>query len=168
MSTTSAAAPPLDELELVDDGIVEDATRRAEFARARHHRFILGLAVAVILGTFLLQVRPDQRVAVRGLAAFPLPELCGTKLLWGFECPACGLTRSFIFAGRGDWLRALELNRVGFLMMLAVVAQLPYRLTMLSRLRRGTPIADSVWPKLAAWTIIAALIVNWGLKLVGI
>lgn len=163
MSIQSTAAPVLDVLELVDD----DA-RRADLRRARHHRFMLWLAAAVIAGTFLLEVRPDQRVAVRGFAAFPLPELCGTKILWGFECPACGLTRSFIFAGRGEWLRALELNRVSFLLMLAVVGQIPYRLTMLSRHRRGEPTVAALWPKLVAWAIIAALVINWCLKIVGI
>ena len=179
MTINSTPTPSFDVLEVVVDDEhtralsaaraaaqrLEDA-RFAEFRQARHHRLMLWIAAGVIAGTFLLEVRPDQRVAVRGFGSFPLPELCGSKVVWGFECPACGLTRSFIRAGRGEWLRSLEANRVGFLMMLAVVGQIPYRLAMLGRFRRREP-TDARWPKLVAWLIIAALVVNWGLKISG-
>lgn len=174
MSTTSTAgvstaAPSLDVLEVVADEELlrlEDL-RAAARRRARHHRFMLWVTAAVIAGTFLLEVRPDQRVSLRGFPSLILPETCASKVVWGFDCPACGLTRSFIFAGRGEWLRSLEMNRMGFLLMLAVVAQIPYRLTMLNQWRRNQP-GTARRPKLVAWLIIAALFVNWVLKMCGV
>jgi hypothetical protein len=88
---------------------------------------MLWIACAVIAGTFLLEVLPDHRVALRGFTSYPLPELCGSRVAFDVECPGCGLPRSFIWAGRGEWLRALQMNRVGFLMMLAVVGRLVVR-----------------------------------------
>jgi len=151
------------------DAPVDRAELRAREAarRAKHHRFMLWMAAVVIVFTFLLEVRPDQRVAFRGLPAFPLPESCGSKMMWGIECPGCGLTRSFIWAGRGEWLRSYHINRVGFLMMLAFVGQIPYRLAMLGRYRRGEP-TDSRWPTRIGSLLIAALFLNWGLKLLGL
>ena len=70
--------------------------RAAAAERAKHHRLMLRIAGVVIAGTFLLEVLPDQRVALRGFTAYPLPELCGSRLAFDIECPGCGLTRSFI------------------------------------------------------------------------
>lgn len=141
--------------------------RLAAAERAKHHRLMLGIAGVVIAGTFLLEVLPDQRVALRGLTSYPLPELCGSRLALGVECPGCGLTRSFIWAGRGEWLRALEMNRVGFLMMLAVVGQIPYRILMLRHFERGE-MPELAWPRRIGWALIALLFGNWALKVCGI
>lgn len=141
--------------------------RAAAAERAKHHRLMLWIAGAIIAGTFLLEVLPDQRVALRGLTSYPLPELCGSRLALGIECPGCGLTRSFIWAGRGEWLRALEVNRVGFLMMLAVVGQIPYRILMLRHFERGE-MPELAWPRRFGWALIAMLFGNWALKICGV
>ncbi len=142
--------------------------RRAVAAeRAKHHRLMLRIAGVVIAGTFLLEVLPDQRVALRGFAAYPLPELCGSRLAFGVECPGCGLTRSFIWAGRGEWVRSLEVNRVGFFMMLAVVGQIPYRILMLRHFERGV-MPELAWPRRFGWALIAMLFGNWALRICGI
>jgi hypothetical protein len=142
--------------------------REAGAWRIKHHRLMLRLSVAALCLTFLLEVLPDgQRVAVRGFSTYPLPETCGAKLLWGGECPGCGLTRSFIWASRGQWERSLAANRLGLLMLAACVAQIPYRITMIRSSERDGRNSGR-WAGYFGAALIALLIGNWVLKVLGV
>ena len=61
------------------------------------------IATAVLMLAFALVEVPGGRVAVRGLAGYPLPPSCVPRARWGIHCPGCGLTRSFIHLAEGDW-----------------------------------------------------------------
>lgn len=98
------------------------------------------------------------------------PETCLSRSLWNFECAGCGLTRSFIHLASGDLKASIGIHRVGWLLALATAIQIPYRIFMLRWLRaRGLP--EPV-PRMLNWLVaavlIAALLVNWLLKLIGI
>src|SRR5205807_2633311 len=82
----------------------------------RRHREMLLLATLVVCLTFVLRVRPDGRVALPGLAEYPLPETCLSQLWFGRKCPGCGLTRSFIFLAHADWPASWRLHRLGWLL----------------------------------------------------
>jgi hypothetical protein len=129
---------------------------------------MLWIAVAVLLLSFTLRVRDDQRVALVGLNGLPAPEMCGSRAWFDIECPGCGLTRGFIRLASGDWSGAITLNRVTPLLAFAVLAQIPYRMALL----RGWPsirrFAESPWSNAFGWVLIIALIGNWLLKLLGI
>ncbi len=93
-----------------------------------HHRQMLLVSAGIVVLSFLLEVRPDQRVTPRGLPDFPIPETCASRSLFGAKCPGCGLTRSFIHLARADSRASLAIHRVGWLLALAVLIQFPYRL----------------------------------------
>jgi hypothetical protein len=136
--------------------------------RTRHHRLMLRLSIAAVCLAFLLEVLPDGiRVAVRGFSDYPLPETCGTKLLFDAECPACGLTRSFIWAAHRQWGRSIQANRIGLVVLAACVAQIPYRMLML-RTRRVGRFAESKWAGYFGWSLIVLIIGNWAFKLSGL
>ena len=75
----------------------------------------------------LLKVLPYERVAIRGTET-PLPPSCPSKVIFNFDCPGCGLTRSFVHIAHGDWESSLRVNRVGWFIMLAAALQIPYRI----------------------------------------
>jgi hypothetical protein len=102
-------------------------------ARRRRHLEMLLAATGVVVLAFVLDVRPDQRVALHWLPDYPLPETCLARSIFGIPCPGCGLTRSFIYLARGDWQQAQALHHLGWLMALAVLLQFPYRLHCLLR-----------------------------------
>jgi hypothetical protein len=113
----------------------------------------------------LLKVLPDERVAVRGVDGLVLPPSCPARQIFGINCPGCGLTRSFVHLAHGEWQESLQVNRVGWILMLAAVLQIPYR-------------AHAVWgsgkwvcgPVVSWWfssTLIALLIGSWLLRLIG-
>jgi hypothetical protein len=120
---------------------------------------MLLLAVGVVVLSFALEVRPDQRVALHRLSEYPMPETCRSRALFGVKCPGCGLTRSFIYLAQGDWNASLAVHRLGWLLALAVLLQFPYRLWAL---RAGDPSAARLnacrW---FGYFLIAALVGNW-------
>ena len=126
------------------------------------------IAVAVLVLSFALRVRADQRVAFIGLGGLPAPEMCGSRAWFGIECPGCGLTRGFIRLASGDWNGAIALNRVAPLLAFAVLAQIPYRLAILLGWPPVRRFAESPWPSAFGWVLIIALIGNWLLKLLGV
>ena len=124
------------------------------------HWTMLGISVAVIVLSFALQLNPAGRVRASWLPFDSLPPLCGSRAIFGVNCPSCGLTRSFVALASGDVAESFRLHRIGWLMALAVVLQVPYRAWGLYELRRGV-LSDRAWPTWFGNVLIAALILNW-------
>ena len=89
-----------------------------------------GLVTLLVL---VLEVRSDGRVIVRGLAAYPLPQVCASRVWLGVNCPACGLTHSMVFLGRGDIAACWRAHRMGGFVAVFVACQIPYRLLAIKR-----------------------------------
>jgi hypothetical protein len=123
------------------------------------HREMLVVALVGLALAFVLEVRPDERVALRGLSGFPLPPLCATKAWLDTDCPACGLTRSLVHLSRGDWISATRVHRLGPLFAAALLLQVPYRLFGL--LRRDPAPLGRLIPALFGYVLILALLFNW-------
>ena len=126
------------------------------FARARHKEMLVVSLVAITL-SFLLVIRADGRVAFRGVERYAVPETCLAHSLFGIDCPACGLTRSFIMLSRGDVAASLAFHRLGWMMALAVLLQVPYRSACLLSGRSLPRGPASVF----GYVLIAALLLNW-------
>jgi hypothetical protein len=90
------------------------------------------LAMTVVVA---LEVRPDDRVAVRWLPGASLPITCPFRLLTGLRCPGCGLTRAIVHLGRGEFAASWRSHWLGIPMGLALIVQPPYRLFVLYRKR---------------------------------
>jgi Protein of unknown function (DUF2752) len=136
----------------------DDVIARAR-RQAGHHRWLLAIACAIWLLAVLLQELPDGRVAFRGLPQLPLPQICASRVLFGFRCPGCGLTRSIIDLAAGDWRASWDDHRLGGLLALVIAAQIPYRLYVLRRPERP-PLAIR-WQIVLAYTLVALLLGNW-------
>jgi hypothetical protein len=144
--------------------LVLDCSRQIAQLRNRHVT-MLWLSIGIILAAFLMQTRGHEQVAFNWLPTMPLPELCGSRAMFDVECPGCGLTRSFISLADGDFARSFWFNRVGWLLALAVVLQIPYRAYALWELKHR--ITDRRWPVWFGYFLIAALVGNWLLKVAG-
>ena len=120
---------------------------------------MLGVALAVVVLSCLLEVGSDRRVALRFLPDYPLPETCMSRRLFGIECPGCGLTRSFVYLAHGEWAASWNVHHVGWLLALAVVFQVPYRIFALAT-GQPAPLGKSA-PKFVGTLLVVLLIVNW-------
>jgi hypothetical protein len=136
----------------------DDAPARAR-RRAKRHREVLFISCVVWLLAFLLHELPDGRVAVRGLPQFPLPQTCMSRAILGLRCPGCGLTRSIIHLGEGDWRASWHDHRLGGLLGIVIALQIPYRLYALRRPER--PLTLSRWQAAMGYALIALLLGNW-------
>ncbi|MBL8850825.1 MAG: DUF2752 domain-containing protein [Planctomycetaceae bacterium] len=124
-----------------------------------YHRLILILAAGVLLAACVLQVRPDQRVELSLLPDWPFPEVCQSKRMLGWECPGCGLTRSFVHLAHGDIPASLAVHPLGWLIALFVALQFPYRVWAL-RTPGSAPLGERI-PWVIAGTLVLLLIANW-------
>jgi Protein of unknown function (DUF2752) len=65
------------------------------------------------------------------LLGYPIPPLCTFKMLTGFDCPGCGLTRAFVFALHGQFYASYMMHIWGIPLALFVLIQIPYRLFLI-------------------------------------
>ncbi len=90
-----------------------------------HDRLVLWVSCLVLMLALVLVERSDGRIAPRGFSRVILPETCMSKVCLGWNCPACGLTRSIVHLAEGDWRASWRDHRLGMLAALLIVLQVP-------------------------------------------
>lgn len=118
----------------------------------------LWLSMLVILAALVLEVRPDQKVALAVLPDQPLPESCTARSQLGIECLLCGMTRSQIHLAHGRWFAAFSAHRLGWLFALLIAGQIPYRLL---RISGWIAPPGKVFTATVAALVLGLLLVNW-------
>ena len=175
MSTSDADKPPICSPEVVvvsqpfqpgfnaadPSGVAMAPTQRHLAPGTFLHWTFLTIAVVVVTASFLLSIRNREQVIVPIVNA-PLPGTCTFRTATGLPCPGCGLTRSFISMGHGQFRDAWSYNPAGFLFFLVVAFQIPYRIYQIRRIRRGQD--QHRFARIDNWILILlviALIVQW-------
>lgn len=128
-----------------------------------YHAILLVISAGILVTACILQVRPDQRIAVSFLPAWPLPEVCQSKVVLGLECPGCGLTRSFVHLAHGDLPASLAVHPIGWLIALFVALQIPYRMVAL-RTRTSAPVGERI-PWIVTTALFILLLAVWIVRL---
>lgn len=127
--------------------------------RRLYHTIVLTISCLVLVFAFVLEERDDQLVGMRGGIGKPLPQVCAMRGWFGIDCPACGLTRSFIRMAQGSLAESFAQHHLGWLFALAVLVQIPYRIAALSK---GV---DAPWgqriPHIFVCSLIVLLMANW-------
>jgi hypothetical protein len=130
-----------------------------------YHWYVLMTSVAILAAAFALSFHGTASLQLPGTSV-ALPSTCPSRLALGIECPGCGLTRSFVALANGDFKQSLQFNRVGWLVALAVLAQIPYRLFAIWELRRG--VVYRPWLMWIGYVLVTMLALNWLLKRSGL
>lgn len=125
-----------------------------------HQRYQLSVAVFIVLASLVLTPAPspDGKVSLLG---WDVPSLCPHQLLFHATCPGCGLIRSFTALAHGQFAAAMAFHRVGALLFLAVLMQIPLRLSLL---RRGPSALSPIIAFLLHWSgpfLISSIILSW-------
>ena len=129
----------------------------------RYHREILWLSVAMLAIAPMLRTLGDERVAARWFPSLVLPPTCASRILFDADCPACGLTRSFVHLAHGDPVASFRAHHLGWLLMAVALFQVPYRAHMLwgsGRFAVPKPVAAAI-----SAILIVLLIGNWCFKI---
>ena len=127
------------------------------------HWVILVVACLMIFGSFFLR-REGPDVVCLPVGSVPLPDVCAMRRMTGIGCPGCGLTRAFIEIARGQFAAAWHMNPASYLMFPLVLAQIPWQLVQIFRIRSGkSPIRFSInW---LAFVLLACLMGQWIIRL---
>ena len=129
--------------------------------RERHLSMLI-LSVLILAISLALSVSGLGEEEAVAWGEIELPQLCGSRAWFGVECPGCGLTRSFIALATGDFSESVRYHRVGWVLWLAVILQIPFRGYSLWKMQ--TSVLERRWPTWFGSFLIATLIGNWILK----
>ena len=128
------------------------------------HLIFLVAALTVIVLSFTMTLIGPSLVYLPG-SAVPLPESCTARLLFGIDCPGCGLTRAFISISNGEFANAWKFNPASFVVYLFVVVQLPWQSFQLSRILRGRPCVEEIWIYILPALVAILLLTQWLVRL---
>ena len=140
--------------------VVDQQPEYHRYSVRSRHREMLAIATLAIIGSFVLGVGAEgERVHLRALSSYPLPKTCLSREFFGVRCPGCGLTRSFIHLAHGEWYQSIQKHRLGWMMFLATVVQLPYR--ALALWGKNGNVVPVRYAKAFGNVLIALLLANW-------
>jgi hypothetical protein len=130
------------------------------------HLWILGLVLAAIVGSFLLQPSVDGCLEFRppGVSGkWALPETCASRMILGVSCPGCGLTRSFVAMSQGNLYGALTFNLMGPFLYVLCWLQIPYRIVEYFQLGASSGLWISLTDRLhwVTWSVAIGLVAAW-------
>jgi hypothetical protein len=118
---------------------------RTASGRGNHLIFLILCAFPLVVSLFMSTNGVQNSVHLFGLT-IPIEIPCLIKLFTGFNCPACGMTRSFIYLSHLNLPASFAMNHAGPLLYLLCLFELPYRLTLFLRgrvpLRRVLRVAE--------------------------
>lgn len=81
-----------------------------------------------LLGSFFITARADRNSLVTiGNLTFSLNGICFFKLLTGYNCPVCGMTRCFAYISHGHFIEAYNIGHAGIFVYLLCVFETFYR-----------------------------------------
>lgn len=144
----------------VDTGIQNDDAVSGESKSARH-RLVLRVAAGCLgIGLLtLLVVAGTLKPNSQGLGTHQqlgLPP-CSSRVLLGIRCPSCGMTTSWSYFTRGQWLESAKTNVGGFLLAFFVFYIAWHCVGIV---RTGAYPSQSV-QKTAATALIAIMVVSF-------
>ena len=102
--------------------------KEKQFIKEQQIQFII--AVLIILLSLILKPgnSQDDRATIFG---FKTPILCLHRLIYNQPCAGCGLTRSFVCIGHGDFEKAYSYHKLGIPLYILVILQIPIRIYLL-------------------------------------
>jgi hypothetical protein len=124
----------------------------------------LTVFLLLLLVPSLIAFDPAQGSSLR-LFGWSLPSACPSRQYLDFECPGCGLTRSFVAVTHGEWGFSFACHRLGILLYIFFALRVPVHAWLLARPHEaGRPALVKAYNG-SAWCMIVLLLVNWGLGL---
>mgnify|MGYP000954417987 CR=1 FL=1 len=96
---------------------------------------ILILCITPLLISFFLTT-DGQTITYR--IPFPLTKFgipCWFKMITGYNCPTCGMTRCFVYLSNFNLNGALIMNPAGVLLYFFLLLQIPYRLLLITNIK---------------------------------
>lgn len=123
-------------------------------------------AVVALVPLSLLILAGNLNPAERGLGTHQqlgLPP-CSLRVLAGIRCPACGMTTSWSYFARGNWLASVNTNAGGFLLALLCIAT-TVPATQVVRCGRLPSPRIQMWLTMGGAAVLTVTLVDWIIRL---
>jgi hypothetical protein len=114
----------------------------------------------------LLIIAGNLNPAEKGLGTHQqlgLPP-CSLRVLAGIRCPACGMTTSWSYFARGNWLASMNTNAGGFLLALLCVAMIVLAAQVVRCGLLPSPRVQT-WLTIAGAGVLVVTLVDWIIRL---
>jgi hypothetical protein len=131
-----------------------------------YHLMWLVASVVVLMLACSLRISDQHMIVVPGWNV-TIPRICSLQWL-GLSCPACGLTRSFVACGHGQFDDAFRFHPAGPLWFAAAIGQIPFRWTALRRPEFPRTSACRRLANVLMPLLMSALFAGWLCRLAGI
>ena len=90
---------------------------------------------------------------------------CTIRLIWGLRCPGCGMTTSWAYYVRGQWINSAHANVGGMALAMLSTVLVPWALVSGVRGRCwGQPVGEKVAVAIAA-VLVAVILLDWVIRL---
>ena len=119
---------------------------------------VLSAASFAILMSFVLNIGPNGKVYFPYVQQ-PLPETCSSRILFGMDCPGCGMSRAFISISDEELEKALQFNSASLIVYLFIAAQIPWHTYQIYRTFQPRGPVDTWWTLLPPIGVIAWMLV---------
>jgi hypothetical protein len=127
-------------------------------AAANERRALLLVCGGILFLSSVLGINQAGQVYVPPFADHGLPAMCATKILFHRDCPGCGITRSLISLGHGNWRASLAYHPAGIAFYLFLWAQVLSLISSLCRLKNGQCAGRSRVLTIFTYAIVAAFL----------
>ncbi len=104
---------------------------------ANERRSLLILCGSILILSSVLGINQWGKVYLPPFENLGGPTLCVTKALFHRDCAGCGITRSLISLGHGDWRASLAFHPVGIAFYGFLWCQVVFQFSALRRLKNG-------------------------------
>ena len=148
------------DVEIVMAEVVDPGPDQKEWT---YHTFMLVLSVLVVLASVVMKVKGTETVTLPW-SSLPLGPSCYSRIVFGVDCPGCGLTRSFISMGHFDILAAFRFNAAGPLAYLFTCSHVFWQSYQIYRMRCGKSPYFSNWLMLWPVAVLCSLLLQWFFK----
>jgi len=135
------------------------------FSKFKRDVYILLGAIGLLLVPKFFIVENNERLYFAFFEEKPLPTTCLMKNLTGFDCPTCGMSRSFVAWTHGDYKLAWDLHRLSIVLIVIIIFQIPYRILVLITGRRLTVFSNPRFINVFSYGLILLFFFNWILNL---
>ena len=140
-----------------DEQLMPDRPQRIYKPELVYRVFVLLVSTAAIALSFVMTIQDDQQVYLPFINQ-PIPDVCGSRMLFGVDCPGCGMSRAFISISDLEIDRALTFNSACLVVYLFVALQIPWHgVQIFKTFYRGGPI-DTWWTLLPPIGVIVWLL----------
>ena len=132
----------------------------------KNNLYPLIICINILLFSIFLTI--DNGIVCFPIIKYPVHGFCLFKEIFGIDCPMCGLTRSFVSISHLHFADGWRFNRVGILIYLFVLWQIPYRSYLLWKEHSLGKYASMKTSKNynPVGLTFAILIINWFLNII--